>query len=57
MRRKVPLPRGWTRSVRSSVLHILTLSHGAVPAAKALSPRMMEKLRPRIAGIIDELLT
>ena len=26
-------------------------------AAKALSPRMMEKLRPRIAAIVDELLT
>lgn len=26
-------------------------------AAKALSPRMMEKLRPRIAVIVDELLT
>ncbi len=27
MHRKIPLPRGWKRRVRSWVLHILALSH------------------------------
>ncbi len=27
MNHKIPLPRGWKRRVRSSVLHILALSH------------------------------
>ena len=27
MDRKLPLPRGWKRCVRSSILHILALSH------------------------------
>ncbi len=27
MQRKMPLPRGWKRRVRSSVLHVLTLGH------------------------------
>ena len=27
MSRNLPLPRGWNRRVRSSILHILALSH------------------------------
>ena len=27
MHHKIPLPRGWKRRVRSSVLHILALGH------------------------------
>ena len=29
---KLPLPRGWKRRVRSSVLHMLVLSHYPQPA-------------------------
>ncbi len=29
---KLPLPRGWKRRVRSSVLHILTLGRYSLPA-------------------------
>ncbi len=29
MHRKIPLPRGWKRRVRSSVLHILAVGHHA----------------------------
>ncbi len=27
MRTRLPLPRGWKRRVKSSILHILALSH------------------------------
>jgi len=38
---KLPLPRGWKRRVRSSVLHILALSHYTFTAllAKAAQSR------------------
>ncbi len=41
MHHKIPLPRGWKRRVRSSVLHILALSHYTFTAllAKAAQSR------------------
>ncbi len=35
MHRKMPLPRGWKRRVRSALVHILALSHYTFPALLA----------------------
>ncbi len=35
MRTRLPLPRGWKRRVKSSILHILALSHYAFTALVA----------------------
>ena len=35
MDRKIPLPRGWNRRVKSAILHILALSHYAFTALVA----------------------
>ncbi len=51
MQRKMPLPRGWTRRVRSSVLHILTLSHGAVPASALSKAKTMWAGRAQGSGL------
>ena len=48
MHRKIPLPRGWKRRVRSSVLHILALSHytfTALLAKAALSKNRQVRLQ------------
>ena len=41
MHRKIPLPRAWNRRVKSSILHILALSHYTFTAlvARALNDR------------------
>jgi hypothetical protein len=36
MARKLPLPRGWKHSDRSSVLHILVLGHYSVRPGRSL---------------------
>ena len=38
MRWNLPLPRGWKRRVRSSVLHILALSHYTSVKLGLMSP-------------------
>ncbi len=48
---KLPLPRGWKRRVRSSVLHILALSHytfTAMLARAALSKNRQVRLQAQI---------
>ena len=46
MDRKIPLPRGWKRRVRSSVLHIPALSHYTltVLVARAANERTLRCL-------------
>ena len=41
MARNLPLPRGWKRRVKSSILHILALSHYTFTAlvARAMNER------------------
>ena len=51
MHPKLPLPRGWKRRVRSSVLHILTLSHGAVPASALSKAKTMRAGRAQGSGL------
>ena len=51
MHRKIPLPRGWKRRVRSSVLQILALSHytfTALLARAALSKNRQVRLQAQI---------
>ncbi len=54
MPRKLPLPRGWNRRVKSSILHILALSHYTFTAliARAANDR---DLRTRRRAEIDRL--
>ena len=54
MRTRVPLPRGWKRRVRSSVVHILALSHYTFTAmvARAANERSH---RSRLQAEIDRL--
>ena len=40
MTSKLPLSRGWKRRIRSSVLHILALSHYTFTALLAKAPRL-----------------
>ncbi len=51
---KLPLPRGWKQRVRSSILHILALSHYTfiVLVARAANDR---NRRTRIRAEIDRL--
>ncbi len=41
MPRQIPLPRGWNRRVKSSILHVLALSHYTFTAllARAMNER------------------
>ena len=57
MHRKMPLPRGWKRRVRSSVLHILALSHytfTALLARAALSKNRQVRLQAQIDRLSQE---
>ena len=50
---KLPLPRGWKHRVRSSVLHILALSHStftALLARAAQSRNRQVRLQPQVDG-------
>ena len=63
--RTQPLPRGWTRSIRSAVLHIISLAHyaGARACGKAavsISPFLRTKaenarLRQKLAQLQEEV--
>ena len=65
MARKLPLPRGWKRRVRSSVLHILALSHYSFTVLLARTARsqdratrlqaQMDRLHHEIALLQEEL--
>ncbi len=39
MARKLPLPRGWKRRVKSSVVHVLALSHYSLTVLLAQTAR------------------
>ena len=57
MHRKMLLPRGWKRRVRSSVLHILALSHYAFTAmvARASNDRdrsSLDQYTPIVARLV-----
>ena len=54
MRTRLPLPRGWKRRVKSSILHILALSHYTFAALVAraanegaFAPRKRQRGRMR----------
>ena len=49
VRRNIPLPRGWKRRVKSTVLQVLALSHYAFTALLARSARAA----PRAGGAIQ----
>ncbi len=51
---KLPLPRGWKRRVRSSVLHILALSHYTFTAMPARAANQRNR-RARLQAEIERL--
>ncbi len=54
MDRKIPLPRGWKRRVKSSILHILALSHYTFTAMVARASNDRNR-RTRRRAEIDRL--
>ncbi len=50
----LPLPRGWNRRVRSSIVHILALSHYAFTAFVARAANERNR-RTRLRAEIDQL--
>ena len=43
MRTRLPLPRGWNRRVRSSIVHILGLSHYTFAALLARAANVVSE--------------
>ncbi len=54
MRAKIPLPRGWKRRVRSSVVHILALGHYTFTVLLARAARSRSRII-RLKGEVDRL--
>ena len=52
-----PLPRGWTRRVRSSVLHAISLATAVLTAARARASELLDSvsLTPRAHHFPDQL--
>jgi hypothetical protein len=51
---EVPLPSGWARNVRSAVLHVISLAHYAIVAARGLAANSISP-RVRLTAENDQL--